>query len=138
MALSAIPDRMVQAVLAIEDRRFYDHPGIDPIGMLGALFSYATGRRTYLAGGSTITQQLVRNVFLPKFEGMSLQEARARSLKRKLLEIWVSIILTQRASKDEILELYLNDIPLGQRGSFAISGDPRGLAAVLRQGRLAT
>ena len=124
VALSAIPDRMVQAVLSIEDRRYYDHPGIDPIGMLGALFSYATGRRTYLAGGSTITQQLVRNVFLPKFGGMSLQEARARSAKRKLLEIWVSIILTQRASKDEILELYLNDIPLGQRGSFAISGIP--------------
>ena len=124
VALSAIPERMVQAVLAIEDRRFYEHPGIDPIGMLGALFSYATGRRAYLAGGSTITQQLVRNVFLPKFGGMSLQEARARSPKRKLLEIWVSIILTQRASKDEILELYLNDIPLGQRGSFAISGIP--------------
>jgi penicillin-binding protein 1B len=83
-----------------------------------------TGRRTYLAGGSTITQQLVRNVFLPKFEGMgmSLQEARARSLKRKALEIWVSVVLTSRATKDEILEMYLNDIPLGQRGSFAVFG----------------
>ena len=113
---------MTQAVLAIEDRRFYEHPGVDPIGMMGAVFSYSTGRRAYLAGGSTITQQLVRNVFLPKFGGMSLQEARARSIQRKLLEIWVSIVLTQRASKDEILEMYLNDIPLGQRGSFAIFG----------------
>jgi penicillin-binding protein 1B len=122
VALGMIPQRMTQAVLAIEDRRFYEHPGVDPIGMLGALFSYATGKRNYLAGGSTITQQLVRNVFLPKFGGMSLQEARARSTRRKLLEIWVSIILTERASKDEILEMYLNDIPLGQRGSFAVFG----------------
>jgi penicillin-binding protein 1B len=124
VALSAIPERMIRAVLAIEDHRFYDHPGIDPIGVLGAVASYATGRRTYLAGGSTITQQLARNVFLPKFEGMTLQEARQRSLKRKLLEVWVSLILNRRASKDEILEMYLNDIPLGQRGSFAISGVP--------------
>ncbi len=124
VALAAIPARMTEAVLAIEDRRFYEHPGVDPIGMIGAVFSYLTGRRGYLAGGSTITQQLVRNVFLPKFEGlgMTLQEARARSVKRKLLEMWVSIVLTSRASKDEILEMYLNDIPLGQRGSFAVFG----------------
>jgi len=121
VALSVIPQSMVQAVLAIEDRRFYEHPGVDPIGMMGATFSYMTGRRTYLAGGSTITQQLVRNVFLPKF-GMTLQGARERTLRRKALEIWVSIVLTQRASKDAILEMYLNDIPLGQRGSFAIYG----------------
>ena len=124
VALSVIPPRMTQAVLAIEDHRFYEHPGVDPIGMMGAFFSYLTGRRGYLAGGSTITQQLVRNVFLPKFEGMNmtLQEARARSARRKALEIWVSLVLTQRASKDEILEMYLNDIPLGQRGSFAVFG----------------
>ena len=121
VALSVIPQRMIQAVLAIEDRRYYEHPGIDPIGMLGAAFSYATGRRSYLAGGSTVTQQLVRNVFLPKF-GMTLQTARERSMRRKALEMWASLILTQRASKDEILEMYLNDIPLGQRGSFAIYG----------------
>jgi penicillin-binding protein 1B len=126
VALAAIPQRVTQAVLAIEDHRFYEHPGVDPIGVIGAMISYATGRRTYLAGGSTITQQLVRNVFLPTFEGMTLQEARARSLRRKVLEVWVSIILTQRASKDEILEMYLNDIPLGQRGSFAIFGVAEG------------
>src|ERR1051326_7259964 len=91
--------------------------------MLGAAFAYATGRRSYLAGGSTITQQLVRNVFLPKFGiGMTLQEARERSSRRKAIEIWVSLILTAKASKDDILEMYLNDIPLGQRGSFAIFG----------------
>jgi penicillin-binding protein 1B len=122
VALSAIPPRMVQAVLSIEDRRFYAHPGVDPIGMMGAVFQYLTGRRSRLAGASTITQQLVRNVFLPKFEGMSLQTARERSTKRKLLEIFVSVVLSRRASKDEILEMYLNEVPLGQRGSFAIFG----------------
>src|SRR5207253_7965149 len=63
-----------------------------------------------------------RNVFLPKFEGMTLQSARVRSIKRKLLEQFLAIVLTSRASKDDILEMYLNDVPLGQRGSFAIFG----------------
>src|SRR4029077_4267445 len=54
--------------------------------------------------------------------GITLQQARARSVQRKLVEIWVSLVLTSRASQPEILELYLNDIPLGQRGSFAIAG----------------
>src|SRR4029077_20442733 len=58
------------------------------------------------------------------FPGMTLQEARAKSLRRKLLEIWVSIIITTRASKDAILEMYLNDMTLGQRGSFGIVGVP--------------
>jgi len=122
VALTAIQPRMVQAVLSIEDRRFYEHPGIDPIGMGGAAFSYVTGRRARMAGGSTITQQLVRNVFLPKFDGMTLETARERSPRRKVLEMFVSIILTIKASKDDILEMYLNDVPLGQRGSFAILG----------------
>ena len=122
VALAAIPPVMLEAVLAIEDRRFYDHPGIDPIGIAGAAFSYLTGRRTYLAGGSTITQQLVRNVFLPKFTGMTLKMARERSWNRKVLEAWVSIVLSRRATKDELLEMYLNAVPLGQRGSFAVVG----------------
>ena len=76
-----------------------------------------------MAGASTITQQLVRNVFLPKLlPGMTLQAAREKSIRRKLLEVWVSLVLTRRASKETILEMYLNDMPLGQRGSFAIVG----------------
>ena len=54
VALSIIPDRMVQAVLAIEDRRFYEHPGVDPIGVVGAMFSYLTGRRTYMLWGADV------------------------------------------------------------------------------------
>jgi penicillin-binding protein 1B len=124
VALSAIPKHMTQAVLAIEDHRFYEHPGIDPIGILGAAVANLRGNKAYTAGGSTITQQLVRNVFLPKFAGWTLQTARLKSPRRKILEMWVAVVLTRRASKDEILEMYLNDVPLGQRGSFAISGVP--------------
>ncbi len=64
----------------------------------------------------------MRNVFLPQFQGWTLQQARERSPQRKLLEMWVSLVMTRRATKDEILEMYLNAVPLGQRGSFAIVG----------------
>src|SRR5882672_2327951 len=116
---------MQQAVLAIEDRRFYEHPGIDPIGIVGAIVTNIRGTRAYTVGASTITQQVARNVFLPKmFPGMTLKDAREKSLRRKLLEAWVSLIITTRASKDAILEMYLNDMGLGQRGSFGIVGVP--------------
>ena len=110
--LSAIPARMVQAVIAIEDRRFYSHPGVDAIGIAGAVWTNVRGNRPYLVGGSTLTQQLVRNFFLTP----------EKSYKRKVLEQFMSVVLERRASKDEILELYLNDVYLGQRGSFAIHG----------------
>src|SRR3954463_7400534 len=125
VALAAIPERMQQAVLSIEDRRFYEHPGVDPIGILGAALSNLRGRHGYTSGGSTITQQVARNVFLPKmFPGMTLKDAREKSVRRKLVEAWVSLIITTRASKDAILEMYLNDMTLGQRGSFGIVGVP--------------
>lgn len=110
--LAQIPPRMVQAVLAIEDRRFYDHPGVDPLGILRALWINLRGDRPYLVGGSTLTQQLVKNLFLRP----------EKTLRRKLLEQALALILEQRLSKDEILELYLNEVYLGQRGSFAIHG----------------
>jgi penicillin-binding protein 1B len=123
VALSVIPVRLAEAVIAIEDHRFYEHPGVDPIGIVGAVLSNIRGKHTYTAGASTITQQVARNIFLPKmFPGMTLQAAREKSIRRKLLEAWVSVVLTRRASKDAILELYLNDMTLGQRGSFGIVG----------------
>ncbi|MBK5295668.1 MAG: PBP1A family penicillin-binding protein [Vicinamibacteria bacterium] len=112
VALSAIAPRMVQAVLAIEDRRFYDHPGVDVIRTIGAVITNVRGDRPYLVGGSTITQQLVKNFFLTP----------EKSLRRKLAEQYMAIILERKASKDEILELYLNEVYLGQRGSFAVHG----------------
>jgi penicillin-binding protein 1B len=110
--LQVIPKTMVQAVLAIEDRRFYDHPGIDPIGIAGAVFRNVFGNKAYLASGSTITQQLVKNTFLTP----------EKTPKRKMTEWFMSVVLETRLSKDEILQLYLNDVSLGQRGSFAVHG----------------
>jgi penicillin-binding protein 1B len=112
--LAVIPQRVVQAVLAIEDRRFYEHPGIDPIGTAGAAFGNLFGSKKYLRGGSTITQQLVKNTFLTP----------EQTLKRKVSEWFMSVALERRLTKDQILTLYLNDVSLGQRGSFAIHGVP--------------
>jgi penicillin-binding protein 1B len=111
--LASIPPGMVQAVLAIEDRRFYEHPGVDPIGIASAVVGYAFGNKG-MRGGSTITQQLVKNTFLTQ----------ERTLKRKFTEWIMSIALERRLSKDQVLQLYLNDVWLGQRGSFAIHGVP--------------
>jgi penicillin-binding protein 1B len=110
--LQAIPQHMVEAVLAIEDRRFYEHPGIDPIAIFGAVFSNVFGKSEYLRGGSTLTQQLVKNTFLTQ----------EKTLRRKMTEWFMSVVLERRLSKPQILELYLNDVWLGQRGSFAIHG----------------
>jgi penicillin-binding protein 1B len=112
--LAMIPKGMVQAVLAIEDHRFYDHAGVDPIGLASAVLGNIFGSRKYLRGGSTITQQLVKNTFLTP----------EKTLKRKFSEWFMSVALERRLSKDQILTLYLNDVSLGQRGSFAIHGVP--------------
>ncbi len=112
VSLALIPRYMVQAVLAIEDRRFYEHPGIDPIRIIGAILTNLRGDKPYLVGGSTLTQQLVKNFFLTP----------EKSYKRKLQEQFLAVVLETRATKDDILELYLNDVYLGQRGSFAIHG----------------
>lgn len=119
--LDVIPARMKEAVLAIEDRRFYSHPGVDPIRIAGAIWTNLRGTRRYLEGASTITQQLARNFFLTEEMSAEAQSGR-RSPKRKILEQFMSVILETKATKDEILELYLNDVYLGHRGSFAIHG----------------
>lgn len=121
VALDAIPERVQQAVLSIEDRRFYYHPGIDPIRIVGAAITNLTGSRGYLVGASTITQQLARNFFLTD-EMAEEQQTRQRSFRRKILEQFMALILETKATKDEILELYLNDVYLGHRGSFALHG----------------
>ena len=119
--LATIPMRMQQAVLAIEDQNFYLHPGVNPFTTLGAVLTNMFGDKPYLVGGSTITQQLARNFFLVDELAVE-QAARRRSYLRKAQEWFISLVLERRASKDEILELYLNDVYLGQRGSFAIHG----------------
>jgi penicillin-binding protein 1B len=106
-----LPDHLVKAVLAIEDRRFFSHPGLDPFRILGAALRNIRAE-SYLQGGSTITQQLCKNFFLTP----------ERTWKRKVQEAILAFVLERRASKQDILELYLNEIYLGQAGSFSING----------------
>jgi penicillin-binding protein 1B len=114
--IGAMPKRMINAVLAIEDQRFYEHPGVDIIGTAGALWRNMFGNKAYLAGGSTITQQIVKNTFLtPK-----------KSPIRKMQEQFIALVLETRLSKDQILELYLNETVFGQRGPFEIRGVAEG------------
>ena len=124
VTLDTIPVRMRQAVLAIEDQRFYSHFGVSPVRLAAAAIRNATNKDT--VGYSTITQQLSRMFFLSDEFNAELQTGqRGRSLEsylRKAREIMMSLALERRASKDEILEMYLNDVYLGQRGSFAIHG----------------
>ncbi len=119
--LAGIPSRMQQAVLAIEDRRFYVHPGIDPISVVGALATNLFSERRQPVGRSTVTQQLSRMFFLSAEFNAELQSGQ-RSYRRKALEAFMAVILETKATKDEILELYLNDVYLGNRGSFALHG----------------
>jgi penicillin-binding protein 1B len=109
--LSQIPDSLIDAVIAIEDRRFREHDGLDPRGLLrAAVVNVVRGERAQ--GGSTITQQLAKNYFLTQ----------ERTVARKLREVFFALALERRLSKDRILEMYLNEVYLGQRGSVAISG----------------
>ncbi len=114
--LSQLPSVVVQAVLAIEDRRFYAHPGVDVVRTLGAVVTNIRGDKPYLVGGSTLTQQLVKNSFLTP----------EKTYTRKVREQVMSIVLERRLTKDQILELYLNDVYLGQRGSFSVHGVAEG------------
>ena len=99
---------MVDAILSIEDRRFYSHWGIDPIRLLGALVKdIAAGRAEQ--GGSTITQQLARNLFL----------THEKTLTRKIKEAVLAVRIEQTYTKDEILEMYLNQIYFGE-GAYGL------------------
>ncbi len=107
-----IPPRLVQAVTAIEDRRFFEHGGVDYHRIAGAMVHDMFGHSRLTEGGSTITMQLARGFFLSP----------ARTLQRKLSEILITFQLESRFSKQQIFEMYANQINLGQRGSFAING----------------
>lgn len=100
--LDALPASLPQALIAVEDRRFYKHPGFDPIGLArAAKANYKAGR--IVQGGSTLTQQLAKNVFL----------TRERTFKRKTQEIMFAVWLELRMSKQEILETYLSRVYFG-------------------------
>ncbi len=107
-----IPPNLVNAVVAIEDRRFFEHNGVDYYRILGAIRNDLTPGHRPVEGGSTITMQLARGFFLsPK-----------RRLKRKMIEIAITFQLEHRFTKKQIFQMYANEINLGQRGSFSIDG----------------
>ena len=106
-----IPPVMVQAVLAIEDRRFFEHSGVNFVRTFEAVWEDLLRQRR-AQGGSTITQQLARGFFLTP----------EKSIKRKVTEMLIAEELEQKFSKQQIFEFYANWVDLGQRGSFAISG----------------
>ena len=107
-----VPQSLVQAVVAIEDRRFFEHGGVDYIRIVGALRNDMTPGRRFVEGGSTLTMQLARGFFLSP----------ERHIKRKLIEILITFQLEHRFSKKQIFEMYANQVPMGQRGSFSING----------------
>jgi penicillin-binding protein 1A len=100
--IDELPPYVPQAIIAIEDRRFYSHFGVDPIGIARALYANWRARAT-VQGGSTITQQLAKNLFLKP----------ERTLERKMQEAVLAIWLESKYSKDEILQLYVNRVYFG-------------------------
>ncbi len=116
--LEDIPAIIQQAVLSIEDERFRYHFGLDLLGIARALFANIRAGRV-VQGGSTLTQQLAKNLFFsPK-----------RTIVRKVLEALAAVSLEVHLTKDQILELYLNQVYLGQQGSIAIHGVPEAARA---------
>jgi penicillin-binding protein 1B len=120
VSLAAIPRTVVQAVLAAEDHRFFAHPGIDGFRIAAAAVTNLTGELPYLVGASTLTQQLIKNALLTP----------EQTVARKLHEQALALLLERRLSKTRILELYLNEVYLGQHGSFAVHGVAEGARAL--------
>ncbi len=115
-----LPPYLPKAFVAIEDRRFYEHIGIDPLGVSRALTRDLVGR-SGIEGGSTLTQQLAKNLFLTQ----------ERTLSRKIQEAILALWLERRYSKDQILELYLNRVYFGS-GAYGVEVRRRNISARAR------
>jgi penicillin-binding protein 1B len=111
LSYNDIPPILMQAILSIEDRRFFEHPGLDVFGVARAMLRNAGDERIG-QGGSTITQQLVKNTYLSP----------ERTLRRKYAEGMLAFALEQRLSKEDIFALYCNEVYLGHRGAVAARG----------------
>ncbi|MFA0743195.1 MAG: hypothetical protein DFNUSKGM_003329, partial [Candidatus Fervidibacter sacchari] len=106
--LSKIPKHLQWATIVAEDRKFYTHPGVDPKGIARAIWECIKARR-YVQGGSTITMQLARNLYLSS----------EKTIRRKLKELLLAVRLERRFSKEELLELYLNTVCYGH-GAYGV------------------
>ncbi len=109
--LEQVPSLLKESLLLVEDREFYQHRGVSPLSVLRALWANISAGRT-VQGGSTLTQQLAKNMYLTS----------DRTLLRKVNEAMIALILDYRFSKDHILEAYLNEIFLGQNHATAVHG----------------
>ena len=111
VALGAVPKTLTDAIIAVEDRSFYSHKGLSITGIAGALRTDVKNR-SITHGGSTLTQQLIKNLYFNP----------ERTWRRKGIEALYALLLEARYSKNEILEVYLNEIYLGQNGAVQILG----------------
>jgi penicillin-binding protein 1A len=111
--IETLPRHLIHAVLAIEDRRFFSHRGVDPTGLGRAIVANIRARR-FVQGGSTVTQQLAKNIFLTS----------ERTLTRKLEELVLALWLELRLDKPDILELYLNRVYFGG-GAYGVESAAR-------------
>ena len=109
--INEVPQSLVDALILVEDRDFYQHYGIAPLGILRALMANIAAGRA-VQGGSTLTQQLIKNLFL----------SNKKSIPRKAQEALMALVIELRYSKDEILQAYLNEVFLGQNGANAVHG----------------
>ncbi|MCB0128805.1 MAG: transglycosylase domain-containing protein, partial [Caldilineaceae bacterium] len=107
LSLANVPPSCIQATLATEDSRFYHHFGVDPIAVLRAAWQNYRSGGEIVSGGSTLTMQLARNLFLEP------EERYTQSLRRKLREAWLALRLERHYTKDELLALYLNQTYYG-------------------------
>ncbi|OTG61176.1 penicillin-binding protein 1B [Acinetobacter sp. ANC 4204] len=108
--LDKVPKPLIEALIATEDRNFYSHHGISIRGTARAIVSNVTGGKRQ--GGSTLTQQLVKNFYLTP----------EKTIKRKVNEAFMALLVELHYNKDEILEAYLNEVNLGQNGNYSING----------------
>ncbi len=109
--INEVPQSLVDALILVEDRDFYQHYGIAPLGIIRALMANIAAGRA-VQGGSTLTQQLIKNLFL----------SNKKSIPRKAQEALMALVIELRYSKDEILQAYLNEVFLGQNGANAVHG----------------
>jgi penicillin-binding protein 1B len=111
IAYEEIPETLIKGLIAVEDRHYFEHFGLDPIGILRSIYiNLISGKVTQ--GGSTLTQQLIKNMFL----------TRERTFSRKINEMLMALMLEYHYSKENILSAYVNEIYLGQNGQRSIHG----------------